>query len=69
MIAYNQAAAPEFENASLTVLLEHRQWLMEKIMDVKWSPEIVRDFLKADFRMRTKWILSWQRREFTTSKD
>ncbi|CAK0803833.1 unnamed protein product [Prorocentrum cordatum] len=69
MIAYNQAAAPEFENASLTVLLEYHQWLMEKIMDVKWSPEIVRDFLKADFRMRTKWILSWQRREFTTSKD
>ncbi|CAK0903327.1 unnamed protein product [Prorocentrum cordatum] len=69
MIAYNQAAAPEFENASLTVLLEHRQWLMEKIMDVKWSPEIVRDFLKADFRTRTKWMLSWQRREFTTFKD
>ncbi|CAK0893953.1 unnamed protein product [Prorocentrum cordatum] len=69
MIAYNQAAAPEFENASLTVLLECHQWLMEKIMDVKWSPEIVRDFLKADFRMRTKWMLSWQRREFTTFKD
>ncbi|CAK0839361.1 unnamed protein product [Prorocentrum cordatum] len=69
MIAYNQAAAPEFENASLTVLLDYHQCLMEKIMDVKWSPEILHDFLKADFRMRTKWILSWQRREFTTFKD
>ncbi|CAK0841615.1 unnamed protein product, partial [Prorocentrum cordatum] len=68
MIAYNQAAAPEFENASLTVLLEYHQWLMEKIMDVKWSPEIVRDFLEADFRMHTEWMLSWQRREFTTFK-
>ena len=69
MIAYNQVAAPEFENASLTVLLEYHQWLMEKIMDVKWSPEIVHDFLKADLRMRTKWMLSWQRKEFTTFKE
>ena len=66
MIAYNQAACPEFHKVCLTVLFEYHQWLMEKIQDGKWTYEIVVDYLKADFEMRTKWMLSWQRKEFGT---
>ena len=30
MIAYNQAASPDFTKVSLTILFDYHQWLMEK---------------------------------------
>ena len=66
MIAYNQAASPDFDTVSLTVLFEYHQWLMEKILEADWAPEVVYEYLKADYRMRTKWMFSWQRKAFPT---
>ena len=66
MIAYNQAASPDFEKVSLTALFEHHQWLMEKIMEGEWALHTVYKYLKADFEMRTKWMLSWKRKERST---
>ena len=66
MIAYNQAVCPDFNYVSLSILFEYHQWLMEKLLEGEWSPDAVYEYMKADFKMRTRWMLSWQRKEYGT---
>ena len=66
MVAYNHAAFPDFDNASLTLLLEYHQWVMSKAVEGPYDPAAVQALLKADFHMRTKWMLSWRQKEFPT---
>ena len=60
------AAFPDFDNASLTLLLEYHQWVMSKAVEGPYDPAAVQALLKADFHMRTKWMLSWRQKEFPT---
>ena len=66
MIAYSQAAAPDFDMADLTVLLEYHAWVQEKAFDNSGQerPQLT-SIVEADFAMRTKWMLSYCNGEFT----
>ena len=69
MLAYSHAAFPEFQNADLTGLMEYHQWAMSKAVEGPYDPSTVHALLKADFHMRTRWMLSWRAKEFTAFTD
>ena len=58
MFAYKHAAFPDFDSASLTLLLKYHQWVMSKAVEGPYDPAAARALLKADFHMQTKWMLS-----------
>jgi hypothetical protein len=60
MLAYAHAAAPEWDKASLTQLLEYHDWVMAKAMEGKGRQRIpIHNLVEADFAMRSKWMMSY----------
>ena len=68
MIAYNQAASPDFDTASLTELLAYHVWVQQKAMerDGQGSTPTIQSVVAADEEMRTLWMLSFKSGEFQT---
>mgnify|MGYP003323589747 CR=1 FL=1 len=67
MVAYAQAASPEFAMADLSVLLDYHSWLQEKAFEMSAAERPSLDaIVEADFAMRTKWMLSYCAGEFPT---
>ena len=68
MIAYNQAASPDFDAASLTELLAYHVWVQQKAMEVdgQGNRPTIQSVVAADEEMRTLWMLSYENGEFKT---
>ena len=67
LLALVQGSSQQWENASLTELLDYHEWVMSKALETRQRRRpSLKALMEADYQMRTKWMMSYVQRDFST---